>query len=341
MKHCILILSILISVNVFGQSWRKVSETLIFNHPPFEECHASTLVETSPGVILAAWFAGKEEGDEEVGIWTATLKSGIWSKPVQVANGRVNKELTYALWNPVLFKSRAGKLLLFYKEGKNPREWWGMVKTSADNGKSWSKAVRLPNGVLGPIKNKMVELADGTWLSPSSTESLDDKWRVHMERSTDQGKTWQIIPVDPTGKYEVIQPTILLYPGKVQILSRSKQGHIIQSWSKDNGKTWSAQSPIKLLNPNSGIDGVTLKNGTQVLVYNPTPTGEHWSNGREKLNVAISTDGENWKDIVQLENGKNGNEFSYPAIIQAADGRVHITYTYNRKNIKYVILENS
>lgn len=330
---------------VFGcfaqQSWQKVSETLLFNNPPFKECHASTLVETAPGTIMAAWFAGKEEGHKEVCIWAATLQDGKWSKPFKIADGRVDKKLSFALWNPVLFKSKAGKVFLFYKEGINPREWWGMVKTSVDNGETWSDAVRLPDGVLGPIKNKPIELTDGTFLSPSSTESLDDLWKVHIERSVDQGKSWEIIPVNHDSTFGVIQPSILVYPdNKLQLLSRSKQGHIIQSWSEDNGKTWSALSPIHLLNPNSGIDAVTLKDGVQLLVYNPTLPGKDWSNGRQKLNVAISKNGVKWTDIAILEDSKIKKEFSYPAVIQTNDGKVHITYTYDRKNIKHVVLEN-
>jgi predicted neuraminidase len=55
------------------------------------------------------------------------------------------------------------------------------------------------------------------------------------------------------------------------------------------------------------------------------------------LNVAISSDGQNWKDVAVLENEPNG-EFSYPAVIQAADGKVHITYTWKRKKIKHVVM---
>ncbi|MHC4048273.1 exo-alpha-sialidase, partial [Bradyrhizobium sp. 23AC] len=70
----------------------------------------------------------------------------------------------YPTWNPVLFQPPGGPLTLFYKVGPNPRGWWGMVKTSSDGGRSWSAAQRLPEGALGPIKNKPVVLADGSWL---------------------------------------------------------------------------------------------------------------------------------------------------------------------------------
>ena len=74
-------------------------------------------------------------------------------------------------WNPVLFQPPSGPLLLFYKVGPSARaSWWGMVIRSADAGKTWSQAQRLPDGILGPIKNKPVVLPDGSWLSGSSTE---------------------------------------------------------------------------------------------------------------------------------------------------------------------------
>ena len=256
-----------------------------------------------------------------------------------VAEGNFGSAGTFPLWNPVLFKSSENKLFLFYKAGPNPREWWGMYKTSADQGKTWSEAVRLPEGILGPIKNKPIQLKDGTILSPSSTETPEN-WKVHIERSIDQGKSWQKIPVDPETEFDVIQPSILTYPdGRLQILCRSKQGNVIESWSDDHGLTWSKMKRTGLLNPNSGTDAVTLKNGSQLIVYNPLIPGKEWFNGRFKLNVAWSADGMNWNDVMTLEDGTK-EEYSYPAIIQTKDGKVHITYTNDRKNIKYIVIES-
>lgn len=233
----------------------------------------------------------------------------------------------------MLFKSKKGKLFLFYKEGPSPSTWWGMFRTSTNNGKTWEPPHKLPLGVLGPIKDKCIQLKNGTILSPSSTE--DNGWKVHIEKSTDEGKTWKIIPIDSSSDYNVIQPTILIHPGhKLQILCRSKSNFILESFSKDNGDSWSNLTKTDLPNPNSGIDAVTLSNGYFLLVYNPTQQGK---GGRAKLNIAISKDGVKWTDALILENQEKG-EFSYPAVIQANDGKIHVTYTYNRVNIKHVVL---
>ena len=316
----------------------KVREELVFQDAPFAQCHASTLLETANGEILAAWFGGTHEGNKDVKIWTSGNYDGKWTAPKAVAEGNFGAAGTFPLWNPVLFRSSENKIFLFYKAGPNPRDWWGMYKTSLDQGKTWSEAIRLPDGILGPIKNKPIQLSDGTILSPSSTETMEN-WKVHIERSTDQGKTWQKIPVDPDTEFGVIQPSILTYPdGRLQILCRSKQGNVIESWSKDNGLTWTKMKRTELLNPNSGTDAVTLKNGSQLIVYNPLIPGKEWFNGRFKLNIAESLDGRKWKDIMFLEEGKN-EEYSYPAIIQTKDGRIHISYTFDRKNVKYIIIE--
>jgi alpha-L-fucosidase len=320
------------------KTFTKAKEMFVVDNPPFRECHASTIVEAEPGNLLAAWFGGSHEGASDVVIWASSFHNGVWTAPVQVADGIVHDTLRYPTWNPVLFRESKGTLYLFYKVGPNPREWWGMVKSSSDNGRTWSAAKRLADGILGPVKNKPYQLSDGTILSPSSTET-ESRWRAHVERSTDGGTTWTVIPVDTASAFDVIQPSIIRFPdGRLQVLCRSKQGYVMQSSSKDDGRTWSPLSRTSLVNPNAGTDAVTLLGGLQLIVYNPATPGKEWWNGRGKLHVAVSSDGTSWRDVGVLENGTS-EEFSYPAVIQTADGRVHITYTYKRKNIRYVVLE--
>ncbi len=150
----------------------------IFREAPFPAAHASTIAETSDGLV-AAWFAGTREGHGDVGIWVARRESAGWLHPVEVADGRMKSRRRYPCWNPVLFQPRQGPLLLFYKVGPSPSRWWGVLITSEDGGRSWSEPRRLPAGILGPIKNKPIQLPDGRLLCPSSDEQR--RWRIHLE----------------------------------------------------------------------------------------------------------------------------------------------------------------
>jgi len=268
---------------------------------PTPECHASTLVELSEG-MMTAWFGGTYERHPDVGIWVSLNIDGTWSKPVEVANGFQNDTLRYPTWNPVLFYPENGPLMLFYKVGPSPREWWGMLTTSEDEGRTWSKPRKLGEHgsighLLGPVKNKPIELADGSILCPSSTEIEDEEqgtlWKVHFELTRDNGKTWEVIgPINDGIEFDAIQPSILTYEdGDMQILCRSRQKVVAQSWSEDGGKTWSEMSGTELPNPNAGTDAITLQDGRQLLVYNHTTREGDFPKGRNMLNVAISEDG--------------------------------------------------
>ncbi len=331
-----IILFSFLTVFLFGQKITLKSE-FIYENAPYPSCHASTIEETPSGLV-AAWFGGTHEKHKDVGIWVSRLKDNKWLPSVEVANGIESDSKRYPCWNPVLYQIPKGDLLLFYKVGPSPSTWWGMLKRSSDDGQSWSEAEKLPEGILGPIKNKPELLSNGTLLCPTSSE--DDGWRVHFEMTSDAGKTWQKTgPINDGKKYSAIQPSILFHKnGDLQILCRSKQGFILEAFSKDLGKTWSELSPISLPNPNSGTDAVTLQDGRQLLVYNHvTKASREWGGDRSPLNVVISDDGITWKEIAILENEPKG-EFSYPAVIQAADGKVHITYTWKRKRIKHAVI---
>ena len=317
-----------------------VSE-FIFNpdHRPTPQSHASTLAELPDGTLAAAWFGGTREGASDVGIWFARKAGGRWTAPVEIASGMqplppgqsTALPPMFPCWNPVLFQPGRGPLLLFYKVGLRPSEWWGMMTRSADGGLTWSPARRLPEGVLGPVKNKPVALPGGDLLCGSSTE--DRGWRVHFERTADLGLTWTRTEAINDGvAVGAIQPSILLLPGGgLLALGRSRQGRIWEARSADGGRTWTGLRLTALPNPNAGTDAVTLRDGRHLLVYNDSSTA------RTPLSVAVSKDGEVWTPVLALEDGPG--EYSYPAVIQSADGRVHVTYTWKREAIKHVVLD--
>lgn len=320
----------LLFVWAFSAQAQIEKSAFIYETAPYPSCHASTIAETPAGLV-AAWFGGKQEKSPDVGIWFSQYVNGKWDTPVEVANGVQGDGRRYPLWNPVLFQVPGKELILFYKEGPAPDAWWGMLKRSFDGGNTWSAAEKLPKDIYGPVKNKAVLLKDGTLLCPSSSE--DNDWKLHMEFTRDWGKTWSRTgPLNDGVTTSAIQPSILFLPdGHLQLVCRSENGFILQAFSSDLGRTWTALEPSTLVNPNSGIDAVTLKDGRHVIVYNPV------KKGRSPISVAISSDGKTWKDIATLEN-EPGEEFSYPAVIQTKDGKVHITYTWKRKKIKHVIL---
>ncbi|MDR1981795.1 MAG: exo-alpha-sialidase [Tannerellaceae bacterium] len=304
---------------------------MIYEQSPFPSCHASTVVCLDDG-LLAAWFGGTREGNPDVCIYASRKTEGnAWSTPQLIADGIQDAGVRYPCWNPVLFKRDNGDIILYYKVGPSPRKWWGEYKISKDEGCTWSEKREIPRSCLGPVKNKPVRLPSGMILYPTSIEVVG-KWNVYMETSGQDLSGWEKIEIDNNG-FDAIQPSVLHYEdGSLQILCRSRNKRIVESWSRDNGKTWSKLSATSLPNNNAGTDAVTLSNGLQLLVYNPI------TEGRNRLAIAVSIDGKAWEKLMDLENQQAG-EFSYPAVIEDKNGIVHVTYTYNREQIKHVMLQ--
>lgn len=325
-----------LSLELTGQEKPVILEEFIYEEAPFKSCHASTIAETGTG-FTAAWFGGTHEKHKDVEIWISKKLGDTWSAPASIANGIAGNK-RYPCWNPVLYYSEENRLYLFYKVGPSPSEWWGMLKYSDDDGNSWSEEIRLPDDILGPIKNKPVNIGEDQLLCPSSTEH--DGWKVQMEMYHPESDTWdKPVFVDHLSSFNVIQPAILISKnGEIKILCRSKEGYIIESSSNDGGHTWGEYKATDLPNPNSGIDAVTLKNGKHILVYNHTGTPKgKWGGNRYPLNVALSSDGEKWNAGLVLEDSEG--EYSYPAVIQSRDGMIHILYTWNRVKIKHVVID--
>lgn len=297
--------------------------------------------------------------------------------------------LRKACYNPVLYQVPGGNLYLFYKVGKDVRDWTGYVMCSKDNGYTWSShrdsipaadyelLYKLPAGsieqdsLLGPIKNQPIFLPVGfkckngtilekaRILAPTSKETAyhskvkAGQWRCYVEVSEDMGQTWALSPAVPQSKeMKTIQPALLVHrDGRIQMLCRTSTpakdrgdlACIATSFSEDGGLTWSEMQLIEgLPNNNSGIDAVTLEDGTFALIYNPfgcvdwkeksDPTRNKQL--RNPLQIAVSADGLHWKPALRLESSPI-SQYSYPSMIVGSDGTLHCIYTWRRQRIKY------
>lgn len=254
-----------------------------------------------------------------------------------------------ACWNPVLYQMPDGKLWLFFKIGLNVADWTGWYVTSTDNGKTWGERKPLPKGFLGPVKNKPERIGNRL-VCPSSTEK--GGWRIHFEILDLKTMQWKYVgPVKSTQVVAsidmlkkdakpkdiiCIQPSILKHKdGRLQVLCRTRNGKIATSWSSDQGDTWSDVELLDVPNNNSGTDAVTMKDGGHVLVYNNFATLPGSSKGvRTPLSLAVSDDGIHWTRLMDLETSPV-SQYSYPAIIQGKDGKLHCVYTWRRQRIAY------
>lgn len=382
-----------------------VTDEFLYEESGFPECHSSTIVELPNGDLVSAYFGGTKERNPDCVIWVSRKPKGAnqWTIPYLAADGvfslddpqvkiaglsgitenttRANAgpiAITFegdtatarrkACWNPVLFQIPGGDLILFYKIGTNVGDWTGWLVRSKDGGKTWSKREALPQGFLGPVKNKP-EYINGRIIAPSSTEGKMG-WRIHFEISDDQGKTWKMVgPLDaelnvPTilrkqsnlneddqegGEKIVgdelkpiyaIQPSILNHKdGRLQVLARTRNGKLATSWSSDNGDSWSKVALSDVINNQSGTDAVTLKDGRHVLIYNNFETLPGTPKGpRTPLSIAVSEDGINWQHLVTLEDSPI-SQYSYPGIIQTKDGKLHAIYTWRRQRIKHAVID--
>ncbi|MGI9474691.1 MAG: exo-alpha-sialidase [Rubripirellula sp.] len=321
-----------------------VKEEFVFTKAKFPQCHASTICETSRGLVVA-WFGGTREKDKDVGIWVSYHDGNQWTGPKEWANGVQHASLRHPCWNPVLYQPPGdAPTMLFFKVGPDPRSWWGEMMLSYDRGRSFRERKRLPEGIDGPVRCKPILLEDGSLLCGSSTEY--DGWRVHFEKVGLHGgkisEPWKRVgPINDASEFNAIQPTFLRHKdGRIQVLCRTKESVISTSFSSDLGETWSAMKAIDLPNPNSGIEVVTLQDGRHLMIYNHLGSGQTGWGRRGLLNLAISNDGLAWHKVAILEQEEK-SEFSYPAIIQTGDGMVHMTYTWKRQRIKHVVVDPS
>ena len=310
------------------------------------QVHASTLLPLKEaGEYLVCWFQGTKESADDVSIWGSRRTGGAWEKPRKIAKVRET-----AHWNPVLMRGGDGRIVLYFKVGKTIEVWQTYFTESRDEGATWSNPMELVPGDVsggrGPVKNKCLRLKSGRLLAPASRER--GPWRAFIDISDDDGMTWRAAPEMKvpdlklgTGRpFGVIQPTLWQSECGVHAFLRSNAGRIYRSDSTDDGETWSEVRDTGLPNNNSGIDLVRASDGRLFMAMNVSDVD--WG-PRTRLELRVSDDdGSTWKPFRTLIDRKpgtsawDGDEYSYPAIVEPSPGKLAVTYTFNRKTIRFL-----
>jgi predicted neuraminidase len=358
--------------------------------------HASSIVETPNGSLLAVWYesgvpndayyfrGGDEDKSDDVRIAGARLPRGgsAWDPPFVMSdtfgvsdnNPALAIDAQKRLWlvhaTLLAVPSRTwGSALLQFKaasdyESAGPPRWdrAGILVPKPDGldevvareadlirrqaGRQSPEALQRARTLLerldDPFARRLgwmprvhpLPLADGSLLVPLANENFNV---AAMALTKDGGNTWTFSRAVPG--VGVTQPSVVqLRDGRLIAFFRDATPiHRIQrSESTDGGITWSQVAATTLPNPGGGLEALALASGDLAIIYN-----DKESSPRDRLAVSISSDqGRTWQWTRHLEN-TTGQRFDYPSIVQARDGSLHATYSYNLKTIKHVTFNES
>jgi len=323
----------------------------------FKTSHASMIEQTPDGRLHLGWFSGTKEGQDDVAIVysqldTSNAKNGsTWSFP-RVLSQREG----YSNQNAVLYADAKTSILHVYHSqqgggaGESKATVWHLSSPVAADGTttgfSEPKLVFAKPGSFN--KNRVVERLDGSWLVPIYGQDQKPNYPKNeflpAGADPDDASKYTIGAYNDNGCDNMVQPTVIRpvegAPSLIAFFRDRKSRNIYKATSKDDGLSWSECNQTVLKNNNAGIHAWQMRSGRVVMVYNPQ------TKGRDPLAISLSDDqGETWPYSRTLQtsltsDAAKGKEFSYPTAREDRfdDGKIHVSYTYNRETIKHSIV---
>ncbi|MEN3000394.1 MAG: exo-alpha-sialidase [Armatimonadota bacterium] len=324
--------------------------------------HSSCLVECPDGSLLVCWYSGSGEREaDDVQILGARWREGRWSRPFPMADTP-----NYPDINPILFFDPRGQLWLLWATILNHR-WEGALlkyriarrpgargcphwqagdvfhispderfvqaierwaETLAPHHSPFASRLRQLNGDelsrrLGWMPRVHPLILGERILLPLYSDGFD---LALIAISEDAGNTWQLS--EPLLSLGGIQPSLVARRDGTIVAYLRDNGpppnRVMTAVSHDGGYRWSAVTKTDIPNPGASLEVIALHTGEWLMVANDTEQGRH------QLALLLSDDeGRTWQVKRYLEREAPGvGSFSYPSVIQARDGTIHITYSY-------------
>jgi predicted neuraminidase len=305
--------------------------------------HAGTITQLNDGQLLAAWFGGAREGAKDVNIYCSKSlnPSQGWTVPTIIASRKqttqnLNRYIK-KLGNPILFADADGRVWLFYVT-VSVGGWSGSsitVRFSDDDGETWSTANRLVTSpflnVSTLVKGSPVQCESGYLLLPVYHEFV----RKFGEVLTIDRDGQVVNKTRLTAHNGAIQPWLVpLDKQHSKAFYRNSGGSAHATLSNNLPNVFAAEiEPVKVTNipnPDAAVAVIRRHDGGFLMACNPTTEGRH------RLSLAVSTDGQNWTLIHDIEDSAPPDEFSYPYLIKGDQGNYHLIYTWKRTKMRHL-----
>lgn len=336
--------------------------------PQAEHVHSSSLVELPDGTMFAVWYRGSgERRADDVRLEGSRLdrNAQAWSPAFPVADtpgypdcnpvafvdahGRLSVVWPAILdnrWETALLRYRSAPTAT-WKAGAPPWNDGGVILLRPESlraklepfargivdslpaGRDRDEVTQAIARLADPLYNRLgwmprthvLRLPGGRMLLPLYT----DTFSVGLVAiSDDDGAAWRAS--DPIVSLGGVQPSLVRKKDGTIVAFMRDNGpppqRVIVASSSDEGVTWTEGKDSDVPNPGSSVEVIALRNGTWLMVLNDT------EEGRSRLSVWVSDDeGRTWPRRRALEDTPGGS-YSYPSVLQAADGRVHVTYSH-------------
>ena len=307
---------------------------------------------TPKGRIWACWVAGGDDQDAFFCLSYSDNDGNKWSDVKFVLDPH-NDTLPLARRTIVgnLWTDPLGRLWLFFDQSMTYFDgrggsWYSICENPDSNHPNWSEPVRIWHGVS---LQKPTVLSNGNWVLPVSLwgrdkirmygdsqwlkhpyqeqyHQLDSLRAAHVLVSKDQGLTWErrgyvVFPSQTFDEHMIVE----LKDGRWWMTARTGKQGICQSFSADQGQTWTA--PTKYLNNQSARHFIRRLSSGNLLLVKHGDINER-TKKRSKLMAYISKDdGKTWEGGLMLDEREG---VSYPDGFQAPDGMIFMAYDYNR-----------
>lgn len=312
------------------------------------------------GRMWATWYSGGvHEGPDNYVLLVTREAQGEWSEPVAVVAPPGNVRA----FDPVLWHDPLGRLWWFWSQSYSPKNGeimdgrggvWAVHADDSDSATlTFSAPVRIANGVM---MNKPTALASGEWGFPTAVWDLWDYGCVKRDEmkaerfsnvtvSGDQGKFFGLrggadIPDRCFDEHMIVE----LPGGRLWMLVRACYG-IGQSFSMDQGRTWSPGEDSRLGGPNSRFFIRRLASGRLLLVnhadlspaeaLSQCRAGQTWRPRKELTAFLSEDDGRTWKGGLLLDE-RDG--VSYPDGVQDHKGVIHVIYDRERHKAGEILM---